>query len=373
MRIGIDAHALGGSFPQGGNDVYWENLIRNLARIDNSNRYYIFVGGHTLLEDELKAQKNFHFVTLSGLATSRVVFALPKLKNKYRLDVLHTNYYLPFAVRCKSVVTIHDVAYFAMKEYYQGTRFLALRGMIRRSARRASAIITVSNFCKDEIIKYLNVPSHKIHVIYPGVDHLRIDHPDTITECSATGSSNLKYPEKLVLSVGNIEPKKNFGVLIKALKELVRWGYRDLSLVIAGSTRGAHIDSLRNLVGTLGLEDKVFFPGRVTKLELDELFHRATLFVYPSLYEGFGFPPFEALNAGVPTVVARSSALPEVLGEFGLYFEPNDPAGLASLMRDVLAHGSGYLATVSRVSPLFKKFLWSEAARSTLNIYEGTE
>lgn len=370
MRIAIDAHALGTRVPQGGNDVYWENLIRTLSRIDRADDYYILVGGHTHLMDELEGMRNFHFLTVKSIAAYRIVVGLAKMVDHYRIDLLHTNYFLPIGARCRTVVTIHDMAYFALRNYYRGVRFLAIRNMVRNSAKRASAILTVSHFSKNEIIRYLQVPSDKIHVVYNGLDHLRRGMPDPLYDSRTGMIPALAFPERFILTVGNIEPKKNLGVLVKGFKELLAFDNGDLSLIIVGSNTGKYVYRLKKLVRSLGLEGKVFFPGRVTDREFDEFLRRAMLFVYPSRYEGFGFPPFEAINAGVASVVARSSALPEILGENAAYFEPDDPHHLASLMHYMLADSSRRAALASRGSSLLHKFTWGESARRVLEVYK---
>jgi glycosyltransferase involved in cell wall biosynthesis len=226
---------------------------------------------------------------------------------------------VPAALPRPMVVTIHDLNFLAVPGTYDpGYARYATRAF-RLSARRATRIVTVSNASRDVLAERLDVDPAKVTVIYPGADHLAATMP---------APSDLGLPQPYALCVGQTEPHKNLALLLDAWRARVP---ADLHLVICGPA-GRDDERLRDLAGAPELRGRVHFTGRLDDAALARVYQDARLFVFPSLAEGFGFPPLEAMARGVPTAVSTAGALPEVTAGGAEVFDPLDADALAALV-----------------------------------------
>lgn len=217
------------------------------------------------------------------------------------------------------VVTIHDLNFLAVPgSYDRGFTSYAARAF-RLSARRATRVVTGSQATRDDLVERLEVDPGRISVIHPGADHLATVEPSR---------ADLGLPERYALFVGQTEPHKNLGLLLDAWRAGVP---SDLDLVICGPA-GRDDERLRGLAGAPELRSRVHFTGRLEDAALARVYQDARLFVLPSLAEGFGFPPLEAMARGIPTAVANAGALPEVTSGGAELFDPYDPEALAGLV-----------------------------------------
>lgn len=239
---------------------------------------------------------------------------------------------------------------------------LNMRGM-----RRAERIITISEFSKNEIVRHLGYPEDKIHVIYPAVDSSKYRRTEGAKVLESLGISQ---DERIVLYVGSEEGRKNLSLLIRALAKL-RDRLSNIRLVKVGNPsyrRGRK--ELLGLIKMLGLEREVIFAGYVDEDELPAWYNAADLFVYPSLYEGFGLPPLEAMACGCPVITSNTSSLPEVVGDAGIMVDPHDVDALADAMERVLTDESLREDMRRRGLERAKRFSWQRSAREMWDIYE---
>lgn len=238
---------------------------------------------------------------------------------------------LPTSIRRPMIVTIHDVNFLAIDGHYDRAFALYAERAFRGSARRAAAVLTISEFSRGQLIERLGVPADRITVAYPGIDHtLRVEPapPDPA------------LPDRYALFVGQTEPHKNISLLVDAWRTgRIPDG---LHLIVAGPP-GRDGERLSEVVTGSPARDLIHFVGWVDGPRLARLYENATCFLFPSLAEGFGLPPLEAMAHGIPTAVADRTSLPEVTADGALRFDPDDPIGLATLVErlcddEVLRH-----------------------------------
>jgi len=266
----------------------------------------------------------------------------------------------------KTIVTIYDMTTFLFPEYHTKETLAIQEEKYRFAQEKADAIIAISESAKEDIVNHLDIEPERIHVVYAGVTPNF--KPLPIDEVTVTVAKwNLK-PNEYILHVGTIEPRKNLVRLIKAYYEV--WRKRPLStpkLVLAGAT-GWFYKDVFSVIKELGLIDDVIFAGRVDDADLPALYNGALFFVYPSLYEGFGIPPLEAMTCGIPVITSNVSSLPEVVGEASILIDPQDTTELAEAINQLLDDGTKRkelsVASLARA----KLFSWEKAARETLAV-----
>lgn len=332
MRIAIDARKLNDF----GIGTYIRNLIRHLPRIDPAIEYFLLCrpedeGGISSLSPESRAI----LVGAPNYSVSEHVSIPAKLRH-LGVDLYHTPHYvLPFFTPCPSVVTIHDVIHLLFPQYLPSRMAVHYaRFMIRRALEKATVVLTVSASSKRDLLTFFDVNPDKIRVIPNGI-------PVSITESLAPEQLE-KIKERFLISgrtvlfVGNIKPHKNLERLIAAFaKVLEQPQYEDLTLIVVGDEISKY-PSLRRAVERHQVRRSVRFFGFVPELTLVALYRLADVFVFPSLYEGFGLPPLEAMANGTPVVTSNISSLPEVVGDAALTVDPYNIDEIAQAIRDVL-------------------------------------
>lgn len=275
---------------------------------------------------------------------------------------------LPIRAR-KKLVTIHDVFHLAFYETFSVPQRVYIKTIIEGAVCLSNKIITVSNFSKSEIIKYTKVNSNKIEVIYNGVDRNKFRPLDK----EFLSKFRTKYPEKFILYVGNVKPHKNLKNLLRAFSLLLRSSLKDYYLLIVGKKEGfitGDKDVFKILEEDLILRDKVIFTSYIQDNELPILYNLASLFVFPSLYEGFGLPPLEAMACGCPTVVSNTAALPEICGDASFYVNPYDPNDIADGIIKVLNNKALKDILIKRGFERVKLFSWKKSAEEHLRVIQ---
>jgi len=277
-----------------------------------------------------------------------------------------TDHLLPPFRAIPSVFTLHDLIFRLYPETHMPLNRWFLTLMMPRFLRRADAVIAVSECTRRDAIRWYRVPEERLYVIPEGVDpRFRPAPPEAIAALRA----RYGLPERFILYVGTIEPRKNLPTLFAAYRSLLaRWP--DLGLVVAGRV-GWRTEGTFRALRALGLEGRVRFLGYVPEADLPALYSAAAVFAFPSRYEGFGLPPLEAMACGTPVVVSDVAALPEVVGEAGLRVPPDDPAAWAAALAAVLSDPSLRARLQGDGLRQAARFRWSEAARRTVAVYEA--
>lgn len=279
-------------------------------------------------------------------------------------DVLHaTNHAAipPAGTNQALVVTVHDLAFERFPELFPRAWRLLFKTGLRAAVRRADAIVTPSRSTAEDLISRTRARPERIHVV-----PLAASLPAGDEEPSAV-RARLKVPDRYVLFVGTLEPRKNLVTLIRAYRRVAGRGARH-ALVLAGPMGWGSTELLRELA--LGGPGEVILTGSMPAGDLDALWRDAAVFVYPSIYEGFGLPPLEAMKRGVPVVCSTASSLPEVVGDAALGVEPGSVAGIADAIGRVLEDGDLAERLVNAGRKRADTFSWEHTARATLDVYE---
>jgi len=242
------------------------------------------------------------------------------------------------------------------------------RGIIKFMAKHAHTIITHSRHARREICKHLNVPQHKVYTIHCGVNE-EFKHRTPLSVSKAKIEQQYGISGKIILYVGRQEPHKNLCALIEAYSQLTQPIKDEYRLVIAGSLYRRFPEPLQ-LTEKLNLTERVVFTGYVPQELLPHFYRAATLLVHPSLYEGFGLTPLEAMTSGTPVVSSNATSLPEVVGDAGLLVNPHDISQFKQAIEKVLTDDALRAEMIEKGLERAKSFSWQETARQTLMLYE---
>jgi glycosyltransferase involved in cell wall biosynthesis len=371
MHIGLNAHLLSSSrsYRAAGINWYIRSLLTFLPRVSERYSYTAFLGK----EEAGHGFPGLH-TKVSILPTERPAarIAWEQLAQPIRLlgdriDLLHSLAFVqPVVLPCPGVVTIYDLSFIHFPQRLQPWRRLYLRWGTTYSARRARRVIAISASTKRDIVGLLGVAEGKVDVIPCGVDEdfHPLDRHDQLRELRR----KRRLPPRMLLFVGTIEPRKNLTTLVKSYALLREW-IQPPPLVIAGAKGWQH-EEVFTLAEELGLLDEVLFPGFIPRDELPLWYNAADLFVYPSLYEGFGLPPLEAMACGTPVVTSNTSSLPEVVGDAGLLVEPTDPEEIAQAIQRLLTDSTLRDELESKGLERARAFTWHRTARETVEVYD---
>ncbi|MEX2158398.1 MAG: glycosyltransferase family 1 protein [Dehalococcoidia bacterium] len=353
-----------------GAGVYTYQLVRALANAPGTHRLAIFARPG-LFDDLAEQHENVHVVHVEPasrggrLAWEQAV--LPLLLRRMRIDVLHSpHHHTPVAaIGVRRVVTFHDVTFLLLPERYPLARRLYMESVTRAAARIARAVITPSQTVREEVVRRLGVPQERVVTVYEAAAPQY-----TSASSDDIGRARWKYhlPNEYLLSVGSLEPGKNRPRLIRAYARLRERGLES-PLVIVGQPAWQY-EAEYELVARLGLSEHVKFLGYVPDEDLPALYSGATVFVFPSLYEGFGLPLLEAMACGAPVITSQGSATQEVAGDAALLIDPRDTDAIERAIDQLISNR--WLRSDLRTRGLeqAKKFSWERAARDTLAVYQ---
>ncbi len=365
MLIGIDASRAVSS-KWGGPENYSYYLIRALEKVDQRNNYRLYVNSEpprTLCVGdnfEVRQLKWARFYTQGGLAWE-CLMRQPDLL----FVPAHT---IPVLRRpsLKTVVTIHDLAAQYLEQYYTFPGRLYLNKATEYCARNASHIIAVSHSTKRDLVSQFGISEERVTVIYEGYDRdvFKPQPENKVAELAGKYGFSRNY----ILSVGTVQPRKNYKRLIEAFSAISSQ-YKDMDLVIVGK-KGWLCEDIYELPRQLGIGQRVNFLGHVPDSDLPVLYSGAVVFVFPSLYEGFGLAPLEAMACATPVVLSEVSSLPEVGGDAAVYVEPTSVSAIEEGIRTVLAASAEEREHLVKTSlRRASKFSWERAAKETIDVF----
>ncbi len=365
MRIAIDVR----KYNDFGIGTYVRNLVHHLERIDQETEYVLLCRP----QDQGKIQvtsPNFRTVVEPAppYSISEQV-RIPMTLLREHIDLFHAPHYvLPPAIHCRSVVTIHDCIHLMFPQYLPGRLAHAYaKVQLWTAAHRSDRVLTVSEASKLDILRRFRVPADKVTVVYNAIDE-RLSHESTDEDVERV-SVRYQLKDPFALYVGNIKPHKNLERLIEAFHQLRQESaFEALKLVIIGDEISKY-QGLRRAVHVHKLHKHVRFLGFVPLETLSVLYRLASVFVFPSLYEGFGLPPLEAMYYGTPVVTSNVSSLPEVVGDAAMLVDPYSSESIADGMRRVLTdeHLRAFLR--ERGMARAREFSWERSVRRIREVY----
>jgi glycosyltransferase involved in cell wall biosynthesis len=364
VRIGIDARKL----HDFGIGTYIRNLLKQLACLDRDTEYVIICRPDD--RDALDGLgRNFRpVVETAGRYSLAEQVKIPLALRREGVTLFHAPHYvLPPLVMCKSVVTIHDCIHLMFPQYLPNRLSHAYaRLSIALAARRANRVLTVSESSKRDILRFVDVPPEKINVIYNSYDERFGVEPKE--EDTVRVRERYQLHDPFVLYAGNVKPHKNLERLIEAFHLVRNRGLDRLKLVLIGDEISKYT-ALRRAVHRHQLHQYVRFLGYLPGETLAVMYRLAGVFVFPSLYEGFGLPPLEAMASGTPVVTSNVSSLPEVAGNAALLVDPYDTISIADGIHRVLTD-DGLNADLRRLGlARAKQFSWETSVRRVREIY----
>lgn len=366
LRLTIDAHMVGER--ETGNETYTLNLVKSLLDQFPQHTYHILTSHRAAIEPHLSLPASSSLVDISPNPFVRIPLAIPRHVKESNTQLLHVNYIAPPRLTCPVVTTIHDISFEFYPQYFSLRDRLLLSLLVPFTARRAAAVIAVSEKTRDDIIARYRIPAHKVVVTYEGVDaHF----------CPLDRAKAKEFAEKtynidgdFILSVGNLQPRKNLRRLVQSYAKLKQNQEIDLALVIVGKALWRESE-VYSLVQALGIEKDVIFTGYVPDEHLPLLYNAAQFFVFPSLYEGFGLPPLEAMACGTPVVCSNTGALPEVVEDATLTFDPHNLDELTNCLLQMASSPETQIHFSERGLVQASKFSWSAMARETMEVYQA--
>jgi len=371
MRVVIDGHVIGQR--KTGNETYVVNLVRGLLSLDSIHSITLLVNHQDRVPPDLRGIRCQ--IQEYGISSPlwRLLKELPAAAKRRGVGVLHTLWWAPIKSMCPLVLTVHDVSFRRHPEILPLKDRVAALCLVPLSMHKATYIITISEYSKQEITTYYDIPAHKVVVTYlaPAPSFRNIDTRSPRIE-EWLKAHRIRSP--FVLTVGNLEPRKNLQRLFEAFCQVLGAdsGEEKPQMVIVGKSywRG---HETKQIVESLGIGDHVRFTGYVSNEELNWLYNAASVFVYPSLYEGFGLPVVEAMACGTPVIASNTSSIPEVAGDAALLFDPYSVDGIAMALHKVLYEPG--CAEFLKAAGLKRAglFSWKNTARETVAVYQDAQ
>lgn len=366
MRIGIDCHYIGSKV--GGNETYTRYLVDHLAQIDRDNVYSLYVTHSNNFFNEIRQRENFRTLSIRpDISWLRVPIILPLKVMLKPVDLLHVQYIAPPLCPCKFIVTIHDISWKYHPEIIPRNVYFAQSKFVESTARRAEKIITVSETTKRDLVKFFKIPPDKIVVTYNGVKSIYrpIKDEDRINEVLKKYDIHDRY----LLYTGRLEPRKNLIRLIKAFSMLKKKRSIELKLVIVGPKTWLYSEIFKMVV-ELGLESDIIFAGYLPEEDLPFIYNGADLFISPSVFEGFGIPPVEAMACGTPVLYSDIPAHREIIGDAGVAFNPLDINDISQTVLNALSDTALLKELSEKGIKRAGDFSWDNTAKKTLEVYQ---
>ena len=374
MKIGIDIQCL--TRPLTGVGYYTLGILRGLASLPVSDLifpFYFSSRGNVELPARVYKKMAPRGKKIPGrilsLGWKRLGFP-PVNWLIPGMDLYHFTDFVARPVRRKPVVTtIYDLSFKRYPEFTEPKNLKYLEASLPRSIERSDRIIVISEFTRDELISLYPVSSDEITVVHGGIDD--IFHETQTEDELMRARFRFNLPEKYILTVGTWEPRKNLVRLLQAWRKLRMdgklGGYKLVMVGMKGWLCGEIEQKFRNQAGQRG----VMSIGYVPRTIMPAIYQGASAFIYPSIYEGLGLPPLEALASGVPVTAARAGAIPEVLGEAALYFDPSDPREIAEAINAVITREELAAQLRRKGKEQIKDFTWEKAAEKTMQVYRN--
>jgi glycosyltransferase involved in cell wall biosynthesis len=361
-RVAVDVHMIGSR--ESGNETYMAQLAPALSRLGGYD-YLFYTDNPAALPAELATGGTIRpFERVPFLLRKPVLY--PRLLREDHAALVHVTGVAPLHSPCPTVVAVHDVSYLLFPRLYARKHRLLSGVLARHSARRAACVITISECSRRDITRFFGIPPERI-VVTPlaAGSQYRPQPREAIERVRAT----YDLPDRYVLAVGTLQPRKNLLRLVEAFRNVAS-AVPDVQLALVGRSlwRGSEVE---RAVARAGLEGRVRFTGYVPDTDLPALYAGAAAFCYPSLYEGFGMPPLEAMACETPVVTSNTSSLPEVVGDAAITVDPTSIGEIATGLRALLTSDALSREYRHRGLAQARRFSWDRTAQLTREVYDA--
>ncbi len=347
---------------------YARNICRAITNYDKKNDY-IFIHGkkNSFYKDKKEIIIPYFNFFIYHFIRKFIIF--PLAINKVGFDIVHDTYhFMPLNIRDDTIkiVTIHDLFPLLDKKNHRLISYIAHKLLMRTILNKADLIIAVSENTKRDIINLFGIAKDKIRVVYESVD----EDYKMIKNKKLLLNIKKKYnlPDKFILHVGTIEPRKNIPMLLRSFKE-IKEEYPGYKLVFVGKF-GWKYGAVFNTIKALNIEGNVMFLGYINREDIPLIYNLAKVLVYPSLYEGFGLPPLEAMKCGTPVITSNTSSLPEVVGDAAIKVDPTNYYELTNSIRKIISNKDLRKSLINKGFKRASKFSWEVSANKMVRLYE---
>jgi glycosyltransferase involved in cell wall biosynthesis len=379
IKIGIDIRTLMDEYYSGVSE-YTFQLVNEFLRLDQNNQYGLYYNSGHNISGRLPNFASGNVQVIGTRYPNKIFnYILQKLFHYPRIDRVlggvdvfwspHINF-LALSSAPRKFLTIHDLSFLRYPEFFNQRKNFWHRAVnVQKMVRQFDQLIAVSHNTKNDIVELLGVAPEKVSVIYSGIDQSY--QPIAGGEKLQLVKHRYGLPDKFILYLGNIEPRKNLIGLIRAYNELRQHSpeLADVKLVLAGATGWKIKDIFKELL-TSKYQDDIHFLGYVDKADKPALYSLCSVFVYPSFYEGFGFPPLEAMACGAPVVTSNISSLPEVVGAAALTVDPYSVRDIAEAVRQILTNPELAAKLQAAGFKQVEQFNWENTAQKYLKLFQ---
>jgi glycosyltransferase involved in cell wall biosynthesis len=361
LRIGLDVHVLTG--PHQGTSSVWTNLLNELS---GANEYVLYRFDPEKLKLEFPQKHFIHRGIPSIPAVARIQFAFPFMTRRDGCDVFHSNYYGPIVGGPPLVLHVHDLIYMDFPEYSTGMRRAMFATLGRASARAAAQVVTVSEYSKSRIVKLHGVDESRINVVSNGLDRSWLNPSEEKIE-TAWQALKARVPKRYALSVGRLDPRKNFALTARVVRHLVEQDLLDGLVIVGSDDFGSR--EFREQLDRDGTASIVTHLSGLDTTSLQAIYRHASCLLYLSLAEGFGVPLIEAMAMRTPIVASDRTSIPEVTGDAGLSVSATDEAAITAAASAILTDPKLRESLIARGIERVGRFRASDVAPKMEQIY----
>ena len=362
MLFSVDAHTIGCHLT--GNEVYISNLLNEYAGLDREARFVAYISKPHASGSIPRA---FRQQVVSQNPFKRLGFDIPRSERRLQPDMLHVQYTAPLFCRTPLVVSVHDVSYLEHPEYFTRFRATQLKITVKRTVRRAARVLTPSEFSKRAIVSAYGVADEKVVVVPNAVSSAF--RPMQRDAAAHWVELNYQIPAPFVLTVGDLQPRKNHVGLIHAFEEVMRaHPHLPHNLVMVGKETW-YAPVVRRAAEASPVRDRIYFTGWVSDADLRNFYGACDVMAFPSFYEGFGLPILEAMACGRAVACANTSAMPEVANAAAILFDPHSKREIARALEDLLLDAELRMRMERLGAQRATTFSWTRTAQRTLDVY----
>lgn len=362
LHVLLDGHMLGEQ--EGGNETYVAGLVEGFGHLELSKSHKMTVLCGPRYDSSIRQAHNLHFKRLGNVSNLKRIFRImSKLCQELDPDLVHVTYNASPFLTCPIIVTVHDVIHRLYPQYFSPRVRLLLSTLLPLTMMKAKAIVTVSQTSKEDIESFYPFTRGKIHVTP--------EAPGPIVNIRPNYEACKKHTldQSFILSVGTVQPRKNIARLIQAYIKARAQGSTTARLLIVGRAAWQH-SNIYQIARQSGYSKDIVFTGYLPDDTLAALYHRCEVFVYPSLYEGFGLPVLEAMACGAPVITSNCSSLPEVAGDAAVLVDPHSVEEIRIAVGQVVNNQELRQSLCQKGKHRAESFTWAKTAALTLAVYE---